>query len=376
MYGPLPSWWPLAVRRSHDIAVEATVFDGIVDGGGASLSLDVLSGRVDLDTTRSVARTCTLDLIDRTGTVTPASAQDILAPYGNEIRLRRGITWGTETFLVPLGIFVIDDVDVTETDDGTTIALTGQDRALRIARNRWATPYSISAGTPVDQAIAALLTDRWAAVSLDLTATGDTLPLVVFDPGDSSDPWRDAQNLAASAGMVLDFDPDGVARLRVPPDPLIGDPVATYAPGEASVLLGTGRRLSAEGVYSGVIALGESSSVDTPVRGEAWDDDPSSATFRGGPFGEVPYFYSSPLLLTTDQANKAAATVLQRILGQSERVEWSNIVDPSLDGLDVIHLASDGTRIDAAYVIEALTYPLTAEEPMTGRAQARKLVTT
>lgn len=381
MYAPLPSWWQQAVRSAaQSVVVQAELwrprYMEPTDPAYATaerLSLDVLGGRVDLDVTRSIVRSCGVDLVDRTGAVTPADTSALMTPYGTELVLRRGFQWGSQTAVVPLGVFVLTNVDVAESEAGTTISLTGLDRAQRVVRNRWRTPYVIAAGTNIASAIGAGLTDRWPYMPLDLAATTLVTPQVVFDAGESSDPWRDFQSLAEAAGMVLDVSPAGAGRLRVPADPRTSDPVVTYAPGAFSTLLSAGRSLSADEVYNGVVASGESSAVNTPVRGEAWDSDPASPTYRYGPFGEAPFFYSSPLLLTAAQCASAAAAMLQRVLGQSERVEWSNIVDPALDGYDVASVTSDGAKINAAYAVEALTYPLGAEESMTGRARSRRI---
>lgn len=379
MYGPLPSWWTQAVRQSHEITVEAEVWAGRyvsdpTDPDAATvdhLDLDVVAGRVDLDTTRAAWRTCSVDLVDRTGLITPRTAEDYLTPYGHEIVLRRGIVYGSSRFVVPLGVFLISDVDVSEGDDGVSIQLTGVDRSARISRNKWTQPVTSPAGTPVVAAIEAGLVSRWGDVTLDLIDTGDTTPLIVYEAGDSSDPWRDAQALAESVGTVLYFDADGVVRQRVPPDPTGQAAVASYARGEASVLLTTGRRISSEDTYNGVVVTGESSSGSVVFSGEAWDDNPASPTYRLGPFGQVPYFVTSPLVTSTTQAQAAAVGLLQRFLGRAEAVEWESIVDPALDGLDVIEVTNDVVGVDATYVVEALTYPLTPEEAMTGRVQSR-----
>lgn len=380
MYAPLPSWWQQAVRgSSQTIVVEAELwrprFMEPTDPAYATaerLSLEVTGGSVELDVTRSIVRSCNADLVDPTGTITPADTSALLTPYRTELVLRRGFRWGSSTFVVPLGVFVLGNVDIEEGEQGTTIALTGVDRAQRIARNRWRAPYVVPAGTNITTAIATGLTDRWPNMPLDLAATSLVTPQAVFDAGESSDPWRDFQSLAEAAGMVLDVSPAGAARLRVPPDPGSSAPVATYAQDESSTLLTTGRSLTSDDVYNGVVASGESSALNTPVQGEAWDTDPSSPTYHDSDF-EVPYFFTSPLLLTNDQCATAAATILQRVLGQSERVEWSNIVDPALDGFDVVCVTSEGAKIDALYAIEALTYPLAATEPMTGRARSRRI---
>jgi len=96
--------------------------------------------------------------------------------------------------------------------------------------------------------------------------------------------------------------------------------------------------------YNGVIATGEGPEIATPVRAEAWDDDPTSPTYRYGLFGQVPYLYSSSLLTTQAKAQAAADAKLAQLLGKSTSLSWSQIVHPGLAPLDVVEVETVVSR--------------------------------
>lgn len=357
---PVTSRFLAAVAGSHRIAVDAWVES--LDVRLASLA--ITSGSVEVDSSRAIRRTCRVTLYDETGTLTPASAGDVLTPYGNEIGLARGVAFddGT-TELAPLGKFVITKVDIGTDSGGVRIDLEGSDRAVRIQRNRWVDPYTVAAGTETGAAIAALLTDRWPAVDYEFPDTGYATPLTVFQAGADSDPWNDAQSLAESAGYVLYFDSSGVASLEVPAT-VDTPPVLTYGAGEIEALLSGARSMSADSIYNGVIASGENSSMTTPVRAEVWDDNPMSPTYRLGPLGQIPRFYSSPLLTSVGQCSAAATTILNKRLGQDGELTWDQVVNPAHDTNDVIVALLDNLKVSGSYVLDRLTIPMSAGSSM------------
>jgi hypothetical protein len=435
---PTSAAFKQAVRSSHVAVIKAEVWDGATK----VLTLEPIDGQVEIDARRSVRRTCqvtvaapnpTLEL-DRPGStyralaveyatyaalaasaatygglgfiddavtvevdagIVPSSAYSALAPYGNEIRLWRGIrverevsdsyadlagayatyqaladatgTYGelaqviteaTVDELVPLGVFLITDVDVTSEAGGTQVTVVGSDRSLRISRARWTEPYQVTSGTVTETAIQGLLEDRWDDVEVDFTATGDTVNRAAFGLETDNDPWKDALKLAQSAGSDLYFDGDGIARLTPVQDYDEATPDAVYLENEEAMVLGLSRRLTSERTYNGVIAQGEGSESSATYRGEAWDEDPDSSTYRYGKFGEVPMFYSSPLLTSDEMARKAAESILAKKKGVVETVEWSQIVDPSLDVGDVVQVVNADAKVDRLMVLDRLTIPL------------------
>lgn len=369
--------WPVseeflaAVRGSHRVVTRVEAY---FDGEWVA-DLTPLDGSVSIDSRRAVRRTVSLSFVDD-GTLVPApgGTSGILTPYGAEIRVSRGVAFddGTEE-LAPLGVFVVTNVEVKDASDGRQITVQGSDRSIRVSRNRFTDAYSIAAGTAVETAIGDVLRDRWADVEVSLPAMGATTPRVTLPVGSDSDPWRDVVDLATNAGWDLAFDADGVVRARLIPDPVEDDPVTIYEDGAEAVILEISRGWSTDSTYNGVIASSEGSDVDSPVRAEAWDEDPNSPTYRYGPFGQVPMFYSSSLIRSSEQATTVAASQLRQQLGRAETISWGQVVNPAHDVLDVIRLARPAQDLDAVLLLDRLEVPLDPGGSMSAAARVREV---
>jgi hypothetical protein len=126
------------------------------------------------------------------------------------------------------------------------------------------------------------------------------------------------------------------------------------------------KRLARDGAYNGVLARG-ATTAGAPVSSLVVDSRPGSPTEWGGPFGRVPRFYESPLILTAAQAQSAATKLLQRSTGLDEAIEATSIPNPALDvGDSVLVRWPDGTA--DVHAVEAITIPLDASETMTVRS--------
>lgn len=439
---PVSGAFKSAVRTSHTAIIRCEVWRGDTK----VLDLEPLAGTVDIDSRRSIRRTLTLEVaaprptevtaydaatynsvagdygdfdtlaasVASYGTlsvvgdvviatvdpgIVPDDAFDSLAPFGNEIRVWRGIrvvqesaaSYGdlaSQTFsnlasnnasygilalaevsaivdeLVPLGVFLITDVEIRDGDRGITVAIAGSDRSLRVARSRWTSAYAIASGTNTSTAISNLLSDRYGDVITSFSSTTDTVAAATLGTEPDNDPWRDALKLATSSGMELFFDGDGTAILQPGRDYADASPDAVYEENEEAVVLSVLRRLSNSQTYNGVIVTAEGTDTTDTFRAEAWDEDPASPTYRYGSFGEAPLFFSSPLIRTQEQAQTAAETTLSRIKGATESVEWTQITDPSLDVGDVIALTNTGTKVARLMVLDRISIPLDPSQPM------------
>lgn len=444
---PVSAEFREAIRRPHTAIAKAEVWRK----EQRILSLDVISGSVDVDGRRSVRRTCNVSLVSQrpellnvyqTPTygqlaalfatytalsaaaptyasaafvggesqvladsgVVPDDAFDALAPFGNELRLWRGIivnrlvglnyaaltsytynslasqftTYGAVAEagtrqdveeLVPLGVFEIEEVRIVDGKGGITIDVTGSDRSTLISKNSWTDVYAITTGTNAGTAIRSLLENRYDDVSTRFTSTSWTTPQIVFGTDTASDPWADARGLADATGNSLYFDGEGVAIFEPVASYEETTPVATYIEDEEAMILDLTRSLSNAETYNGVVATGEGTEAGGTIRAEVWDDDTSSPTYYLGVFGKRPYFYSSPLILTQTQAVNAAYAFLSDLSGATENVEWNQIVDPSLDAGDVISVQNTGTKVSRILVVDRLTIPLAANATMSATAR-------
>lgn len=354
-----------AIQETHQLA---TLVEILRDGQTVA-TLPVTGGAVTLDqaaATRGRVDVTAVD--DGTSGLVPTSPDDDLAPYGNEVRAHRGITYPDGTVeLVSLGVFRIDTLDVADNGDQLEIRLTGLDRSARVIDARYEEAGQIDSGTSVTTAIAAQIAA--AGITDDLTSdtVSYTTPLTILEAG--GDRWQTIQSLATAAGMTVYFDGDGLPVARIVATPA-DNPVATLAEGAGGVLLQAGRNWNRQSAYNRVIATGEKTGDTAPARGVATDDNPLSPTYYYGRFGRVPRFYSSPLLTTDAQAESAAAAILARELGTTQQISFGALVNPALEPGDVVQITRERTGINEAHVIDQLTIPLSADQPMSGRTRA------
>jgi hypothetical protein len=273
---------------------------------------------------------------------------------------------------VPLGVFVLTEVNVQEEQAGATMEIIGVDRSIRIQKAQWVDPFPITAGTNLGTALQLILSSRWSGVEFDFAATTRTVPALALglqSGGSGRDPWADSLKLAAAGGLDLFFDPSGTVALEPTSDPSESTPVESYVEGDEAMLLGAQRRISTDQTFNGVVVSGEGTSVRPPVRATLFDEDPASPTYRYGAFGDRPVFVSSAVVTSASAAQIVAAAQLSKVKGAEENVDWSQVCDASLDVGDVILVENTGTRLRKVMVLDKLQIPLGAAEPM--RATAR-----
>jgi len=365
-------------------AVAVTAFDaaqvitaGILVYYGTQLlaQLEAVAGSVSADARRAVWRTADLSLCP-SDEFTHRAIYDLLVTPGIEIVIRRGwVTAAGGEVVIGLGRFIVDEATFAEGEAGTELSVTLSDLSARIQRARWTEPYQIAPGTGLVEALVGILVDRWPDVTLALDANVVTNVVeapVVFEAGDSSDPWADAQNLAQAHGYALYFDAEGVVRMIQPPDAASVTAAYFYRRDERAVVTSQSRVSPMGQTYNGVIVTGEGSTLPTPVRGEAWDNDPQSPTYADGPFGRTPYFYSSPLIVTAENAEDVAQSLLATVRGRVESLTWEQIPNPMLVPLDAVELEDDTGALHT-YILDELTIPLSAAELQTAAARETRI---
>lgn len=355
------------LTRSHRMAVKAEVFSA----GLFEREMDIVDGGVSIGE-GVIRRGANVSFADPKGDLTPADGKDLFAPFGNTVKLQRGLYLPnqTEPELKKLGLFEITDVTVDDSGEGLRIELELFDFARRVSRAKLPRAYTILRGANYGTAIFELIDVGVPGLTYNFETVISTTPLLVFEQG--ADRWEKARIMAASVGMDLFFDPDGVCSLRsVPP---ITDQVDwTYRDGEDATILSTNKKLSNEQAYNHVIVTGEALDNTPPVFGEAMDTNPNSPTYIFGPYGDVPYFFASKFVTTTEQATAAAQGILNDLLGATEIVRFNAIVNPAHDYRDIVYVDRNRSRINSRYVMHKLNIPLTQDRAMDVSTRERKL---
>jgi hypothetical protein len=278
---------------------------------------------------------------------------------------------GTEE-LVPLGVFILTTVEVTDTPEGVKITVQGSDRSLRVIRAKFTShDFYIADATAKETAIKNILQDRFPAVQTIFPVTNQVTDIIYPTIDQSSNPWKECLKIAESAGMDLYFDENGTARMRPIPDPDSGLPLVTYEDNAESVLTSLSRSLSSDESFNHVIFTGEGTNLSIGVLGEAKDLNPASPTYIET-YGSVPLFKSSPFILTVGEANEAAIAELRKVIGALEKISWEQVVNPAHDVYDLVKITRTPSGVDATLMLDSITIPLSPQNTMNAIGRSRR----
>jgi uncharacterized protein DUF5047 len=343
-----------ALRGPHTAVITC---DAWRDGDLIASELPVLDGSVTVDGTAQVRRQLDVTLSPDPG------LWDTLAPVGTQLRVSRGVRYGDgSTEIVPLGVFPIDVQNLSYAADGA-LQITAPDQWVTVQRARFQTPYVAIPATRIIPQITALINGALGpAWPINITATSTAL---VGRQTWDRDRDKAIADLAASIGAEAFLDPIGTAVLRDLPD-ADGTPVWTVDAGGTGIFAGATRSRDRQRTYSAVVVQSQNADGSTRLAPVTISDtNPTSPTYVDGPFGFVPYFYSSELLRTTAQMTSAGRKLLPKVTGlQSQLNLDAATVNPALDAGDVLAVLLPpesplSARPVETHIIDQVTIPLT-----------------
>ncbi len=351
------------IRRSHTVYA----YIDVISPTQEVFRLPATGGEVSVDRTAQVRRACRATCIDPTGLLTPSSTDSILTPYGTILRPYRGVKYedGTgDVEVLPLGVFRLAKSVVNDTTGGSPdIQLEAYDLSRTVQRDKFVSPYVIEIGTNLVDAIKAILERTFADLQYDaISTTRVTTAPKLYDVGD--DPWGAASDLATSLGCELYFNVNGWVVIAPPVDiDALPSPDFTYIEGQGCVMSALSRVFTDEPGYNGVVITGESPGDELPaVRAVAWDEEPTSATYHLGPYGEVPMFITDQTIKTVDDAQATADQLLRNLLGFSSGLSISGIVNPSYEAGHVVQVERARSHVTGLYAVDAFNVPLRAAD--------------
>lgn len=380
--------------HDHKVRYVAQAEDGY--GNLLSYQFGVVGGDVTVDRTSQIRRSLSLDVtaygasgsvISSTGaleqiadTLLPDDGKDIMAPFGNKIRIWYQIAVpgyvspddGSTFYAFPLGLFRISSADVS--DDGVPkLQITGYDDSRYISKAKLTAPWIVAAGTNYGDAIIALCQNRLPTLQANPHTVTKTTPQIILDP--ESDPWQAVTDWAAAIGCEVFLDRNGALTIQDEPDPTADPVVWTYQDGTLdanAVLLSVNRGLSDEPGYNGIVLTSESTTLPAPIRIELWDDDPDSPTYALGPYGKVPYFKSSPLVVDYTGGGLMAITELRKVIGGTESLDFAIVPNPAHEPSDIVRAVRPLSKTDSTAVLDSFVIPLEVTSPMTIRTRERR----
>jgi hypothetical protein len=350
---PITAAFGNSLRGSHQMVARARVVTEFQTGTNpAGTIIPILSGDVQLAGSSAIRGTLDIE----TSGDWPDRADSLLAPYGNEIFVERGIVLANgEAEYVPLGYYRIYSPEQNDAPLGT-IRISAKDRMSGIVDARLFKPRQFQVGQSLGDIFLDLVLEVYpdAVIEWDDDTNEETLLRAQIA---EEDRYEFLNNLVTSYGKVMYFDHRGVLVIKSPPNPKV--PVFSVNHGRDGVLVSVSRQLSREGAYNAVVAMGEGTDTEEPVRAVVVDSNSHSPTFFYGNFGKVPRFYSSPFITTEVQARAAATSLLSKELGLPYSVDFTSIPNPALEPLDCVKITFPKGRAEL-HVVEQITIPLDA----------------
>ncbi|SOE25601.1 DUF5047 domain-containing protein [Streptomyces sp. OK228] len=361
-----------SARLLSEIRTSHTVYSyvDVISPTQERVRLPATGGAVNCDRTAAVRRTCKAVCIDPLGTLVPSGTSSLLTPYGTELRPYRGVRYAAtpehpegEIDVLPLGVFRLAKVTIHDTTGGSPdIQLEAYDLSRTVARDKFTSPYVIPVGTNVIDAIKAILQRTFPDLQYDaISTTRTTTAPRLYDV--SNDPWSAVTDLATSLGCDIYFDVEGGVVIAPPADiDALPSPDFTYIEGQRCTMIDLSRVFTDEPGFNGIVLTGESPGDQLPpVRAVAWDEEPTSATYHLGPYGEVPQFITDQLIKTTEEAQATADQLLRNLLGFSAQLSITGVVNPSFEAGQVVAVTRARSHVTGVYAVDAFTVPLDAK---------------
>jgi hypothetical protein len=174
-------------------------------------------------------------------------------------------------------------------------------------------------------------------------------------------------NILLSRGKIMYWDYQG--HLAVKTQPLDSPaPVWDVTAGPGGVIVSGERRINRDGVYNMVVVTSDGADTTAAPLAIAYDANPDSPTYWQGPFGQVPQFYSDPSVTTQGQAAAAASVMLAKSVQLPFQVTFTAVPNPAAETYDVVRVSYGSGAPDELHIIDTLTIPLNASDPLSGTA--------
>lgn len=288
----------------------------------------------------------------------PRRSYDLLNPYGTELRIFRGITYGNDT-PDEFPVFVGQIYKATPAESTATIS--ANDNAGRVALSGFSAPVSSNVGAGLADEFERIVLGGLPSATFGTHSTfGQLVPALAYD----LDRGKALDNLAETGGAFWYALADGRFVLRVVPWTQTS-PSSAPIPlrdGEGGTLLHAFPDRDSSGLFNRVTLTSERPDGGEALWATADDTDPDSPINVNGPFG-----VRAVTLRVTGATNQGQlAAVAQQYISRSRaRTDaWtiSCVPDASIELGDALDVGYDGDT--ALQYAAGLTMPLDATSPM------------
>lgn len=303
------------------VGVDPNLFgDSLLYPGRTAVKMPFEDGAVNLDGRRANRATATVvfPAKDADGkNLFPYLEDDRLAPYGQELFIRRGIEFARgDVEWVSYGFFRIDDVD--QNGISQVITVTASDRMSDIVDARMLAPRQFSSSATYGEFVDNLVSEVFPFVQdgqeiweFDDPELRDTaLGRIVTVEQDRYEALRDT---FVAHGKIVYFDHRGIFRVASPSS--FTWPLFHVHNEDRGTLIHLNHYLNRTRFYNAVVAFGEEDADGVAIREAVVDDNPKSPTYFFGHFGQVPRYFYSSFFRTATQARVAAREILRRYTG-------------------------------------------------------------
>lgn len=289
-------------------------------------------------------------------TITPAPGQDtyaIVSTPGAIFDIDHGIDFGAgHVELVDCGVYEATQGGVNILDGDITLSLV--DKWARLERCRFLTPYAPTGGTRASR-ITEAVTAAVPGTSTSVLASGGTLTAGgVWDQSRT----QFVTDLAKDGGLDAYFDASSVFIVRA--EPILTPTAPDWTFSSSSNIETATRERPFDRLYNTVVVI-PADETQTWARQTVTLSDPTHPR-HPDKIGVVPFFWSSPTLMTASAAKAAGETILQRVLGTTETVNLGGLGNPALEVGDTVSIVHPATETDpgfaAFHLIDSLSMDL------------------
>jgi hypothetical protein len=351
----------LAAAHQHYVRVEVWSGGGVKLGilqqytGALEGGLTFLAGAMSASLNSRVSRNLSMEVPPD---LYPRTEADLLAPFGNELRVFRGVRLGDGSTPYVWQVFRGRIRDVAKSSRSCMV--TAADRANDVVDVGFVSPMNSDPANTVNAEFVRLVSDALSDATFGTSDTfGKTMePLTwEFDRGSALD------EMARSVGAVWYPLADGSFVIRRFPWAVATDPLLTLTDATGGTVLDWTARRSRDSIFNVLTVTGERLNGDPPVHATAQDDVPGSPTDINGNFGVRSRLERLQTPSTQGGAQSAAEALLRTYVAPTEEWTLQMVPDAALELGDVVTLALDGRLV--TQVVTGFTLPLDLSGSMT-----------
>lgn len=333
--------WPVtdrflnALGRAHLTVTRAT----FTAPGELPVPLRIKAGTVSVDAGANYRRTGSAQLFG-----TKADYERLTAP-GGILHIDHGIRYGNESELVP--VFHGEVIAGSQQMGNGSISCRFADLNKVLERTDFLAPYSPSSGTPRVQVITNVVQGAVpGATVVNASTDSGTVQGAVWEQH-RLDVLGD---LTKDGGTEAFWRPNGTFLIRDRLT-LTSPSVWTIAPGAGGTLKpGIERARPMDRLYNTVIVRPSATDgSQTWVQQIVQVTDPTHPR-HPSKVGVVPYIWNSPTILTAASALNAGDTILARVLGTTETLDFGMVSNPALEAGDPVRIITPALGMEDASI--------------------------